>query len=85
MKGKRVSVAAPAPRFTAAAGRVLSQIAEGPNEVTLVEQHVYSDGRVRENTVQFQHDDNGDWRQVIPPELMPKLLNEFSAIAAYGR
>jgi hypothetical protein len=56
-----------------AANRVLSQMDEGPNETTLLEQHVYTDGRVRENTVQFQRDDNGGWRQVIPPELMPKL------------
>jgi hypothetical protein len=33
----------------------------------------YNDGRVRENTVQFQQDQTGAWRQVIPPELMPKL------------
>jgi len=28
---------------------------------------------VRENTVQFQRDENGAWRQVVPQELMPKL------------
>ena len=56
-----------------AANRVLSQVAEGPNEVSLVEQHLYTDGRVRENTVQFARDENGGWRQVVPPELMPKL------------
>ncbi len=55
------------------AGRVLSQVEEGPNDVALVEQHIYTDGRVRENTVQFQQDQSGAWRQVIPPELMPKL------------
>ncbi len=70
-----------------AAGRVLSQIEEGPNEATLVEQHVYTDGRVRENTVQFQRDENGEWRQVIPPQLMPKLevvLNGPSGTAPPG-
>ena len=70
-----------------AAGRVLSQMEEGPNEVTLLEQHVYDDGRVRENTVQFQRDENGVWRQVIPPELMPKLevvLNSSSATTPTG-
>ena len=56
-----------------AAGRVLSQLEEGANEVTLLEQHMYTDGRVRENTVQFQRDENGAWRQVVPQELMPKL------------
>jgi hypothetical protein len=34
---------------------------------------VYRDGSIRENTVQFQRADNGVWRHVIPPELMPKL------------
>ena len=70
-----------------AAGRVLSQMEEGPNEVTLLEQHMYTDGRVRENTVQFQRDENGGWRQVIPPELMPKLevvLNNSSATTPTG-
>jgi hypothetical protein len=70
-----------------AAGRVLSQIAEGPNEVTLLEQHVYTDGRVRENTVQFQQDENGGWRQVILPDLMAKLevvLNNVSGTAPTG-
>jgi RNA polymerase sigma factor (sigma-70 family) len=56
-----------------AAGRVLSQVQEGPDEATLLEQHIYTDGRVRENTVQFQRGENGFWRQVVPPELMPKL------------
>jgi hypothetical protein len=56
-----------------AAARVLSQIDEGADDAALVEQHVYNDGRVRENTVQFERDTNGQWRQVIPPELMPKL------------
>jgi hypothetical protein len=56
-----------------AAGRVLSQIEEGSDEATLLEQHVYTDGRVRENTVQFQRDEQGAWRQVIPQELMHKL------------
>jgi hypothetical protein len=41
--------------------------------VTLLEQHVYNDGRVREDSVQLQRDETGGWRQVIPPELMPKL------------
>jgi len=71
-----------------AADRVLSQMGEGPNEVTLLEQHVYTDGRVRENTVQFQRDENGGWREVIPPELMPKLgllLNNVAATAGGGK
>jgi len=71
-----------------AAGRVLSQVEEGPDEVTLVEQHLYNDGRVRENTVQFQRDDTGAWRQVVPPELMPKLgvvLNNLVASPPGGR
>jgi RNA polymerase sigma factor (sigma-70 family) len=65
-----------------AAARVLSQVEEGASEVTLLEQHIYTDGRVRENTVQFQRDENGVWRQVVPPELMPKLevvLNNLGA------
>jgi len=71
-----------------AAGRVLSQLEEGPDEVTLVEQHMYNDGRVRENTVQFQRDDSGAWRQVVPLELMPKLgvvLNNLAASPPGGR
>jgi hypothetical protein len=55
------------------AARVLSQVDEGANEAAVVEQHIYNDGRVRENTVQFQRDDSGSWRQVLPQEMMPKL------------
>jgi RNA polymerase sigma factor (sigma-70 family) len=64
-----------------AAARVLSQVDEGPNEATLLEQHIYADGRVRENTVQFERDENGNWRQVVSPESMPKLgavLSDFA-------
>jgi RNA polymerase sigma factor (sigma-70 family) len=64
------------------AGRVLSQVEEDANAVALVEQHIYSDGRVRENTVQFQQDQSGAWREVIPPELMPKLERVLSDAAA---
>jgi hypothetical protein len=53
--------------------RVLSQTEQGPDDMTVVEQHQYVDGRVRENSVPFHRDENGSWRQVIPPELMPKL------------
>src|SRR5262249_40132330 len=53
--------------------RVLSQSELSSDEVTLVEQHQYVDERVRENTVQFSRDETGSWRQVIPPELTPKL------------
>jgi RNA polymerase sigma factor (sigma-70 family) len=70
-----------------AAARVLSQIDEGGDDAALVEQHVYTDGRVRENTVQFERDANGQWRQVIPPELMPKLevvLNNAAAVQIGG-
>jgi len=70
-----------------AANRVLSQVNEGPNDSALVEQHIYTDGRVRENTVQFARDENGSWRQVVPPELMPKLevvLNNLSGTASAG-
>jgi RNA polymerase sigma factor (sigma-70 family) len=70
-----------------AANRVLSQVNEGPNDSTLVEQHLYTDGRVRENTVQFARDENGSWRQVVPPELMPKLevvLNNLSGPPSPG-
>ena len=56
-----------------AAYRVLSQTEQGPDDMTLVEQHRYTDDRVRENPVQFHRDENGGWRQVIPQELMPKL------------
>jgi RNA polymerase sigma factor (sigma-70 family) len=56
-----------------AAFRVLSQTDQGPDDVTLVEQHQYTDDRVRENPVQFHRDENGAWRQVLPPEMMPKL------------
>ena len=70
-----------------AAGRVLSQVEESPDEVTLLEQHLYTDGRVRENTVQFQRDESGAWRQVVPVELMPKLevvLNDGSGAPPAG-
>jgi RNA polymerase sigma factor (sigma-70 family) len=70
-----------------AAARVLSQIDEGAGEATLVEQHIYNDGRVRENSVQFERDNNGQWRQVIPPELMPKLevvLNNVALVPSAG-
>jgi RNA polymerase sigma factor (sigma-70 family) len=70
-----------------AAARVLSQIDEGADDAALVEQHVYNDGRVRENTVQFERDANGQWRQVIPPELMPKLefvLNSAATVQTGG-
>jgi len=53
----------------------------------VLEQHVYTDGRMRENTVQLQRDENGAWRQVIPQELMPKLfvvLNNFSGPTTAG-
>jgi RNA polymerase sigma factor (sigma-70 family) len=71
-----------------AAARVLSQIDEGPNEATLLEQHVYADGRVRENTMQFERDQSGSWRQVLPPEFMPKLdavLGNLSPAAQAGK
>jgi hypothetical protein len=29
--------------------------------------------RVRENSVQFHRDESTGWRQVIPPEMVPKL------------
>jgi RNA polymerase sigma factor (sigma-70 family) len=70
-----------------AAARVLSEIPEGSNEVTLLEQHIYTDGRVRENTVQFQRDDTGAWRQVIPEVLMPKLsmvLDNLASVTPSG-
>ncbi len=70
-----------------AGNRVLSQMEEGSSEVTLLEQHVYTDGRVRENTVQFQRDDNGGWHQVIPPQMMPKLevvLNNMAGATSVG-
>ncbi len=64
-----------------AAARVLSQVDEGATDALLLEQHIYTDGRVRENTVQFQQDQNGEWREVIPPELMPKLERILSDAA----
>ena len=56
-----------------AAFRVLSQADQGPDDVSVVEQHQYTDDRVRENPVQFHRDENGAWRQVLPPEMMPKV------------
>lgn len=70
-----------------AAYRVLSQTDQGPDDVSMVEQHIYVDGRVRENTVQFQRDENGNWHQVIPQELMPKLeivLNNLNGMPSPG-
>jgi hypothetical protein len=61
--------------------RVLSQTAQGPDDMTLLEQHQYTDERVRENSVQFHRDENGSWRQVIPQELMPKLQVVISDLA----
>jgi len=51
-----------------AASRVLSELDEGASEATLTEQFIYTDSRVRENTVQFQRDETGDWRQGCPQE-----------------
>lgn len=70
-----------------AAARVLSQTEEGADQATLIKQHIYNDGRVRENSVQFERDDTGQWRQVIPPELMPKLgviLNNLASVPLAG-
>ena len=53
--------------------RVLSQADQGPDDMTIAEQHQYTDDRVRENSVQFHRDENGAWRQVLPPEMMPKV------------
>jgi hypothetical protein len=53
--------------------RVLSQTELASDDMTLLEQHQYTDERVRENALQFHRDENGQWRQVIPQELMQKL------------
>jgi RNA polymerase sigma factor (sigma-70 family) len=53
--------------------RVLSQTDQGSDDMTLVEQHQYNDDRVRENPLEFHRDETGNWRQVLPQELMPKL------------
>jgi RNA polymerase sigma factor (sigma-70 family) len=65
--------------------RVMSQADQGPDDVSLVEQHQYTDDRVRENTVQFHRDETGAWRQVLPPEMMPKLeivMNQLAGTPA---
>jgi RNA polymerase sigma factor (sigma-70 family) len=64
-----------------AAFRVLSQSDQGPDDMSLLEQHQYTDERVRENTLQFHRDENGAWRQVLPPELMPKLTTVINNLA----
>jgi RNA polymerase sigma factor (sigma-70 family) len=61
--------------------RVLSQSEQGSDDMTVLEQHQYTDERVRENTLQFHRDENGSWRQVIPRELMPKLANVINDLA----
>jgi RNA polymerase sigma factor (sigma-70 family) len=64
--------------------RVLSQTEQGTDDMTLVEQHQYNDDRVRENPVQFHRDETGNWRQVIPQELMPKLEVVINNLASAG-
>jgi RNA polymerase sigma factor (sigma-70 family) len=65
-----------------AALRVLSQAEQGPDDVTLVEQHQYADDRVRENPVQFHRDENGAWRRVLTAEMMPKLGGGINNLAS---
>jgi RNA polymerase sigma factor (sigma-70 family) len=65
-----------------AAYRVLSQTEMGPDDVNLVEQHQYTDDRVRENTVQFHRDENGNWQEVLPPELMPKMESVINSLGS---
>jgi hypothetical protein len=65
--------------------RVMSQTEQGPDDVSLIEQHQYTDDRVRENTVQFHRDETGAWRQVLPQQMMPKLeivLNDLAGTPA---
>jgi hypothetical protein len=67
--------------------RVLSQTEQGPDDMTLVEQHQYVDGQVRENSVHYHRDESGSWRQVIPAEEMPKLeamINDLAAAPPAG-
>jgi hypothetical protein len=67
--------------------RVSAQSAPGADQMSLVEQHQYVDGRVRENAVQFYRNDSGAWQQVIPQELMPKLqivLNDLARLSSSG-
>ena len=67
--------------------RVLSQTEQGQDDLTLAEQHQYVDGRVRQNAVQLHRDETGGWRQVIPPELLPKLeivINDLAGMPPTG-
>ena len=67
--------------------RVLSQTEQGPDDMTLVEQHQYVDGQVRENSVHYHRDESGSWRQVIPAEEMPKLeamINDLAGAPPAG-
>ena len=43
------------------------------DDVTLLEQHQYTDYRVREKSAQFHREENGAWRRVHTAEIMPKL------------
>lgn len=65
-----------------AAYRIVSQTETGDGRVTVIEQHEYVDGRVRQNEVQFQRDGQGNWRQVIPDGLLRKLGNALNDVAA---
>ncbi len=48
---------------------------------------VYRDGNVQENTLQFQRDANGQWRQVVSPKGVPEpwvLLNSLATHSPSG-
>jgi RNA polymerase sigma factor (sigma-70 family) len=67
--------------------RVLSQTEQGVDDVTLVEQHQYVGGQVRENPVHYHRDESGSWRQIIPADQMPKLeamINDLAGAPPAG-
>jgi hypothetical protein len=53
--------------------RVLSQTDQDADNAVLTVQFQYPSGRMRENELSFYREEQGIWRQAMPPEVMEKL------------
>jgi RNA polymerase sigma factor (sigma-70 family) len=63
--------------------RILSQTEDGPDDVTLVVQQQFADGRVGGGWTRLYRDENGSWRSVVPP--LPEGMWEHIVDSASGR
>jgi RNA polymerase sigma factor (sigma-70 family) len=63
--------------------RILSQTEDGPDDVILVVQQQFADGRVGGGWTHLYRDENGSWRQVVPP--LPEGMWERIVDKASGR